>query len=60
MTFVSLRNELFNIDSGVSAAGKDYYTIMLVFDVLAFMTIVFGASSFGVSAFCVIKMLSLV
>ena len=30
--------------------GKDYYTIMLFFDLLVFITIVFGASSFGVSA----------
>ena len=29
--------------------GRDYYTIMLFFDLLVFVTIVFGASSFGVS-----------
>ncbi|KAL5467471.1 hypothetical protein EMCRGX_G031697 [Ephydatia muelleri] len=29
--------------------GRDYYTIMLFFDLLVFVTIVFGASSFGIS-----------
>ena len=48
------REELFDKNSGVSPVGKDYYTIMLCFDILTFITIVFGASSFGVSALLVV------
>ncbi|KAL5467227.1 hypothetical protein EMCRGX_G031427 [Ephydatia muelleri] len=44
----SALEELFDKNSGVSPVGKDYYTIMLCFDILTFITIVFGASSFGV------------
>ena len=50
LTLLLHRWELFKKSSSVSPVGKDYYTIMLCFDILTFMTIVFGASSFGVSA----------
>eukprot|EP00731_Ephydatia_muelleri_P026181 Em0018g281a len=42
--------------------GRDYYTIMLFFDLLVFVTIVFGASSFGISTAqgCVVQVISLV
>ena len=39
---------LFDSDTTVQGA-HDYYVIMLVFDILCFVTIVLGVSSFGVS-----------
>ncbi|KAL5459800.1 hypothetical protein EMCRGX_G033176 [Ephydatia muelleri] len=48
--FKAFFTHLISSDSSRGArGGRDYYTIMLFFDLLVFVTIVFGASSFGVS-----------
>ena len=36
-------------DPNKSQGAKDYYAVMLFFDLLCFLTIVFGVNSFGVS-----------
>ena len=36
-------------DPNISQGAKDYYAIMLFFDILCFLTIVAGVNSFGVS-----------
>ena len=48
-------------DPNVSQGAKDYYAVMLFFDILCFLTIAAGINSFGVSAIAVMycsKMLS--
>eukprot|EP00731_Ephydatia_muelleri_P035618 Em0141g9a len=48
--FKAFFTHLISSDSSRGArGGRDYYTIMLFFDLLVFVTIVFGASSFGIS-----------
>ena len=37
------------LSSELSQGARDYYTAMLFFDILCFLTIVFGVNSFGVS-----------
>ena len=37
------------LNPDISLGASDYYVIMLFFDVLCLITIVFGISSFGVS-----------
>ena len=38
-------------DPNISPGAKDYYAVMLFFDLLCFLTIVFGVNSFGVSKY---------
>ena len=37
------------VDPNVSLGARDFYVPMLFFDILCFLTIAFGVSSFGVS-----------
>ena len=46
-------------DPNKSQGAKDYYAVMLFFDLLCFLTIVFGVNSFGVSK-CILCVYSLV
>ena len=42
------------LSPNISRGATDYYVMMLVFDVLCMITIVFGVSSFGVSILCLL------
>ena len=48
------------LNPDISQGASDYYVIMLIFDVLCLITIVFGVSSFGVSNACLFMSFSII
>ena len=44
------------LSPNISRGATDYYVMMLFFDVLCMITIVFGVSSFGVSILCLLTL----